>query len=379
MSTRRIIVTSVLALGALTSAVKAADAPAAKWYDKVTLGGYVEAYYQQGFTESGSSMLAVTPRAFDTKQNQFQFGGGELTFATADDKSKTSYYLDLLMGPKADVVNANNGLAASNFMVGQAFVTKTLGDAKFSFGKFVTPLGTEVISTPGNLNYSRSILFGSIPYYEVGLKVDYTLPASFVLTGMLDNGNSVDSAANNGKGYGAMLTYSGIKGLSLMGCWYSAPVIVAGDLSNQHFLDVVGGYTFTDTLSINAEYLYTTTLDPKPATTTPVMYTPVSPKTQGYAVYVNWTTPMAGLSVIPRFEQYYQPDANNTDGGLVPMGYGTVDNSSTLTLKYADGPLTHYLEYRADASNLYKYAGSKPADPMTQIQQTVTYAAMYGF
>ena len=37
------------------------------------------------------------------------------------------------------------------------------------FGKFVTPLGNEVIEAKDNWNYSRGILFGyAIPFYHVG-------------------------------------------------------------------------------------------------------------------------------------------------------------------------------------------------------------------
>jgi hypothetical protein len=37
------------------------------------------------------------------------------------------------------------------------------------------------------------------------------------------------------------------------------------------------------------------------------------------------------------------------------------------------------LEYRADASNLYKYMSGDAPATMTQLNQTLTYAVMYGF
>ena len=38
-------------------------------------------------------------------------------------------------------------------------------------GKFVTPIGAEVIESQDNWNYTRSILFGyAIPFYHVGVR-----------------------------------------------------------------------------------------------------------------------------------------------------------------------------------------------------------------
>jgi len=382
---------SVLGLAGLVAGAAHADAPATKWYDKVTLGGYVDSYYQQMIggdgisTSTPAGLPSTIPgqpqfRSFDKKANQFQFGGGELTLATSDDKSKTSYYVDLLLGPLADAVNANNGLTSSTgFMVGQAFVTDTFGNAKFTLGKFGTIIGTEVTSPLADPNFSRGQVYALEPVYSTGLKVDYTLPASFVLTGVLDDGNSVDSAISEGKGYGLELAYSGIKNLSTSLSYYGAPVTkTAAGISYQDFINFLAAYQATDTLSFNAEYLYTTTIDTNTNTNPNNGPVAKSPKTNAYALYASWTTPMAGLSIVPRFEQVVTPDNSNT--GISPY----VTNSYTLTLKYADGPLTHFLEFRDDSSDLFQFSDYKPTSTapfgtLSQSQMTLTYAAAYGF
>lgn len=380
MNVRKLSISTAVGMAGILAAGAHADAPAAKWYDKVTLGGYVDSYYQQSINKpADNSPLQGGQRAFDPSENQFTFGGGELTLKTSDDATKTGYMLDLLFGPMADIVNsANSGLAKSNFMVGQAYVTKAMGKATFTMGKFATPIGTEVISLPGNLNFSRSILFTKIPYYHVGLKLDYALMDTLTLSGWVDDGNSVDAAPNVGKDLGFVIAYTGIKNLSLSVIGYENPNLVGSLLGNSDTLDVLAAYTFSDSLSANLEYLYQTQLDPNPATTTPVVYTPLSPKQQGVAAYVSWMTPVKNLSLIPRWEQYAQPDADNV---TVPY----VEDSTTITLKYMDGPLTHYLEYRADAINLFAYdsgnydATATPPITKSQTNQTVTYAVSYGF
>ncbi len=44
-------------------------------------------------------------------------------------------------------------------------------------GKFVTPIGAEVIESQDNWNYTRSTLFGyAIPFYHTGLRA--TVPSA---------------------------------------------------------------------------------------------------------------------------------------------------------------------------------------------------------
>jgi len=365
---------SVLGLAGLVAGAAHADAPATKWYDKLTVGGYIDGYYQMPLTGDTVSVNKAYPnRVFDTTTNEFNFGGGELTLATSDDKSKTSYYVDLLLGPLADVVNAPN-YAPSGFMVGQAYVTDSFGNAKFTLGKFGTIIGTEVTSPLADPNFSRGLVYGLEPVYSTGLKLDYTLPASFTLTGLIDDGNSVDNAISEGKGYGLELAYAGIKNLTTSLAYYGAPVAkLPTGISYQDFLNFLAAYQATDTLSFNAEYLYNTTLstitntDPNKG---PVAF---SPKTQAYALYASWTTPMAGLSIVPRFEQVVRPDSR------VGLTNNYLNNSYTLTLKYVEGPLTHFLEFRDDSSNNYVYSDNKPTPTFSQSEMTLTYAAAYGF
>ena len=43
------------------------------------------------------------------------------------------------------------------------------GKVQWDAGKFVTPIGAEVIESQDNWNYTRSILFGyAIPFYHLG-------------------------------------------------------------------------------------------------------------------------------------------------------------------------------------------------------------------
>jgi hypothetical protein len=350
---------------------------------KLTVSGNLDSYYtlnlNDNVTPNATGSNGVANRSFDTKSNEFAFEGGEVNFASIDDATKTGAFVNLLVGPKADLINANNGLATSNFMVGQAYVNKTWGDAKFTFGKFPTFIGTEVEAVTGDNNFSRGLVYGLEPVYNVGLKVDYSLPASFTLTGQLDNGNSVDNAISEGKGYGIALAWAGVKNLGLTASWSGEPSSkTAAGIKYTDFANVLASYQAMDSLGFNFEYLYKTTIDVVTGNAA------LSPKQHGIALYANWATPMKGLSLLPRVEWVMSPDNTNTMTFTPPttvVASPYAQNSYTLTLKYVDGPLTHFLEYRADASDLYQYSGPNPttASDAKQISQTVTYAAAYSF
>jgi len=357
---------------------------------KLTVSGNLDSYYTLNLNDnvtpnvvnsSTGGSNGVANRSFDTKSNEFAFEGGEVNFASIDDATKTGAFVNLLVGPKANIINGNNVVGStSNFMVGQAYINKTWGDAKFTFGKFPTLIGTEVEAVTGDNNFSRGLVYGLEPVYNVGLKVDYSLPASFTLTGQLDNGNSVDDAISEGKGYAIALAWAGVKNLGVTASWSGEPSAkTAAGIDDTDFANVLLSYQAMDSLGFNAEYLYKTTIHAD-VTTAGV----VNQKQHGIALYANWATPMKGLSLLPRVEWVMSPDNANTVTGTTPAtlaGTPYAQDSYTLTLKYVDGPLTHFLEYRADASDLYQYSGPNPTSQsdLKQVSQTVTYAAAYSF
>jgi len=407
-STKKGFIAGALLLGALAApAISRADAtPAATpvpWYSKVTVGGYVDEYYQFYLNRpSDSSANSVQPlqyRAFDTTTNQFSFGGGELTLKQNDASSNTGYFVDLLMGPLAS--QYNGGTSLDGLGIGQAYLTQAFGNATFTLGKFGTPIGNEVTYLPSNANFSRSLLFTQEPLYETGLRLDYALPGSLVVSGFVDNGNSVDNVVNSGKDWGAIIAYSGVKNLSLTGVYYLNPgytlggigTDATGDIANIDWFNFVASYTVNGSLSFAGEYLLKDYIQPVVPTGTKAF----DPKQQGYALYSTWS--MGNFSLSPRFEQWFNPDGGSAAGvntiNLTPaqaahagIVSGTAPyqlNDITVTLKYAMGPLSHILEYRADASNRYEFLtgnvpnGAGQTATWSQVQNTITYAAVYSF
>ena len=76
--------------------------------------------------------------------------------------------------------------------IGQAYLSYQADVGKglqIDFGKFVTPLGFEVIKTKDDWNYSRSLLFSlAIPFYHMGVRATYNVNDKIALAGAVVNG-----------------------------------------------------------------------------------------------------------------------------------------------------------------------------------------------
>jgi hypothetical protein len=362
MDIRRHLIGGLLAGAVIAPAMVQADAPAPKWYDKVTVGGYAAGDYEFWLNQPAAFGATTVPgRAFDGVANAFDYTG-ELTLAYADTASGTSANIDLLYGALGKGINgANVGIATT---IGQGYLSQAWGPLTLDLGKFATPVGYEVWNVTSDANFSRSLTYNLEPLFSVGAKLDYAGPGGFGANLWVDNGQNIDPygtvATDDGKGLGLALSYSGIKSLALNAQYYnfdSAQIAANTDTTD---IDVNAAYTLSDSLSFAAEYFYTTTISGIANT--------LSSKTNSLALYATYVTPVKNLTVSGRAEQVNSPDAAlNT----------RVTDSYTVTAKYAMGPVTDILEYRADAQNGYNYLTSNGTP--TQVDNTVTIAATYGF
>jgi hypothetical protein len=409
------LLASALAIPSFASADDATATPVATptplaWYQKITVGGYLDAYYQLNLNEA-SSLTPLSGRAYNTQVNQFTYGGGQLTLKQGDSASGTGYFVDLLLGQ----MNATYDAASTDPLaveLGEAYITQAFGNATFTLGKFATPIGYEGTYLPSDANFSRSLLYQNEPTFQTGLELSYNLPASLVGALWIDDGPSEDSTIapnyagiptidqgffapndlTSGKGYGAQLAYSGIKNLSLTGTYYLADDLDSVNLnngttgiSNLQLINGIASYTATSSLSFAGEYLaqiYTGNWASDDYFINQGSHGNYL-QSSGYALYATWNTPVANLSLSPRFTQWFNPNTGapvGTPGATTPYQL----DDYTVTLKYQMGPVAHTLEYEATASNLTQFAGgagnptlgySKPTD----VQQTLTYAAIYSF
>ena len=191
---RTSVTLGLLALGVLflpgppAAAQDAAPSPPPPEPPKIDVTGFVDVYYLYDFNKVDPAL-----RSFDVQHSAFSLSLAEIAFAkgvTTD--SRVGFRMDLDFGKTADLVAAYEPEPDGKEIykhVQQAYLSLLTGKVQWDVGKFVTPMGAEVIESQDNWNYSRSVLFGyAIPFYHTGLRATLPVNDKLALAGYLVNG-----------------------------------------------------------------------------------------------------------------------------------------------------------------------------------------------
>src|SRR5712691_6076891 len=177
-------IAAALAVPAIAAAQQAAK-PSVPTLDQVfeasgiAVDGYIDAGYSRlsgtGTFTSAPGVPGVPNRVFDTERNSFLLHQAAINIGKQP-KEGFGGFANLTLGKDADVIapfDSNPG-ATKKFDVTQAFAQYATGPFTVIAGKYVTAAGAEVIKSPSNVNYSRSILFGyAIPFTHTGVRATY--------------------------------------------------------------------------------------------------------------------------------------------------------------------------------------------------------------
>ncbi len=256
------LLTPLAALGQATPpAAPAPTAPAATpesakpppWYTTVTFNGMVDAYYQ--VRADAAQDVTNVGRVFDAASG-FNLGYAKLTAAMAP--APAGFRLDLGFGPAADVITP----ASSAKYVQQAYAAVLLGPVELDLGRFVTSAGAEVIEAKDNWIYSRSLLFGLIPFTHVGAKATATVMPGLTATLGVNNGWDVIAGGQPAKTGQLSLAYSGPSSSTVAVNLYEGinPTTYSGTANTKFYrtlVDVVAGASFGP-LDVNANLDWST-------------------------------------------------------------------------------------------------------------------------
>jgi hypothetical protein len=293
-------------------------------------------------------------------------------------EGRTGYHVSLAFGDGINAVNgtdpANETSCSSSGTLCGGFA-QYLKEAYFSYlapvgsglqidvGKFVTPMGAEVIESKDNWNYSRGLLFGyAIPYYHFGGRAKYTFNSKYNLTGFVVNGWNNIGDNNSGKTYGFSFVSNPTKtvsytinflagpetaGSGVFGQDSSGKILNVNDIWRQTW-DAIVTYNPTAKLSLMGNFDYgrgDRTFAPNPSELTP---NPLNPPVYwfggaGYAKYaIDANDYVAG-----RYEYF-----EDHDGFMTGTGDPRI-HIHEFTATYQRTLATHLLtrlEYRRDMS-----------------------------
>jgi hypothetical protein len=167
----------------------------------------VSAFADAGYTSASVASVVGTPggsqitgRVFDTLNDQIQFHNFNLQAAY---NGPIGGKVEASFGDDANVINSypkNTVDPGTDVDLTQAYAQLQSGAFTFIAGKFETLAGAEVIESPSDLNFSRSILFGyAVPFTHTGVRLTWALsPALSVIVGANRGWDTTQANSKNG-------------------------------------------------------------------------------------------------------------------------------------------------------------------------------------
>jgi hypothetical protein len=224
----------------------------------IQFSGFADAGYT---SHTGSTSLQFTnggnSRVFDYIDHQPALQN--LNIAAALNAGALGGKLELSMGSDADIIAAYPA-AFNGFDLTQAYLSYTSGPFTLIGGKFETLAGAEVIESPSNTNFSRSILFGfAVPFTHTGARLTFA-PNSKISAILGVNAGWDDMHDTNGQRtveYGIALNPSAAFSLTAQG--YTgfeqiSNVPLSTVQGQRKLIDIVGTYHANPKLTFVANY-----------------------------------------------------------------------------------------------------------------------------
>ena len=227
--------------------------------------GYIDAGYS--YANRNLEGAALPDRVFDSQNNSFALHQFGLQVAKQPTRGFGGV-VNITAGTDAQVIHAFPETtlgAGSMFDITQAYGQYAMGSLTLMAGKFVTLAGSEAIWTPSNNNFSRSILFGAIPFTHTGVRAGYAVSNTVTLYGGINNGWDQLTDANKGKTVELGATIIPIRPLTINVTGYfgqeratapgAPPAGGAVPQDQRQLLNVVANYTINNRMSAGGEIL----------------------------------------------------------------------------------------------------------------------------
>jgi hypothetical protein len=226
----------------------------------VSLNGYIDAAYSWA---NKNVETGFSNRVFDSQNNSFALRQVGL-MVSKQPKEGFGGVVNVTIGSDAQFIHSfpeTGGPGASTFDITQGYGQYATGSLTLMAGKFVTLSGTEVIWSPSNTTFSRSMLFGSVPFTHTGVRASYALGDQLTLYGGINNGWDQLTDGNRGKTVELGAAYTPIKPLSLYFSGYSGKesaggVTGTGPQDTRNSFDFVATWSITNAMSLGGEILY---------------------------------------------------------------------------------------------------------------------------
>jgi hypothetical protein len=401
--------------GSFNPSPSADDAPAkitvASLLGPITLSGFGDVYYGYDNNHPFNNLSGL--RSFESPTNGFNFNMAELILDKAPDatsgESRLGYHVAAGYGYAAKLINGsdNTGFGdGSNFYLKEAYVSYLAPVGKgltFTVGKFVTPMGAEVIESNANWNYSRGDLFNfAIPFFHFGASAKYAFNSKWSATGYLVNGwnntiinHNAAIGSSSGLTYGVSVAYTPNMKWSVTENYFAGPVTDGFGLGGQtlddwkQISDTVIGYTPNTkwAFQLNGDYGF----GPRSYTGTCASVVVSSPVSEGGTTPTCVAGPTVNWWGVAGYAKYnWSPKTNfavRYEYFDDPQGYVGLTNFNRGWAQEITGPYSYNLtsallirgEYRYDFASLPIFPQSFSNSKSVKEQNTATVSFVYTF
>lgn len=318
---------AIIASMLTTSLTFAQDVPATP---STTFAGSADAYYKYDFSGVDNSLTSFT-----NSHNSFELGMASIE--ASHKKGKASVFVDLGFGNRAAQFAYND--EESTFMIKQLNFTYEFSDTfKVTAGSFGTHIGYELLDAVDNKNYSMSYAFTYGPFFNTGVKAQYTSGKFSFMAGVSNptDFKTTIEAGSSQKTFIGQLGYVGDTGNAYFNVT-SGSSNPASDENKTQF-DFVGSKKVSDTFSLGFNGTYAMTNNDFDSSLDGEWFALV-----GYANFAWKET----LSLAYRLEYL---DAKEATAGLGSLAGASVVGN-TLSLNYKVGNLTIIPEFRVDTAS----------------------------
>jgi hypothetical protein len=319
-----------LALSASITFAQETPAPA------TTFAGSADMYYKYDFSNQQGNSLT----SFTGAHNSFELGMASIE--ASHKMGKASVFVDLGFGSRASEFTYND--AANTFMIKQLNFTYEFSDNfKVIAGSFGTHIGYELLDAVDNKNYSMSYAFTNGPFFNTGIKAQYTAGKFSIMAGVANptDFKSALDAGSTQKTFIGQLGYVGGSGSAYFNVTSGSVNPVSAKNTTQ--FDFVGSKKITEALSLGVNGTYTIVADDFDNSLDGEWFSLV-----GYASYAI----KENLSLAYRLEYFDDKNALSTSA----IGGNVFGN--TLSLNYKSGNLTFIPEIRIDNSSVNSFSNS---------------------
>jgi Putative beta-barrel porin-2, OmpL-like. bbp2 len=317
----------ILALMLTTSMIFAQETPA----PATTFAGSADMYYKYDF----ANLAGNGKTSFTNSHNSFELGMASIE--ASHKMGKASVFVDLGFGNRAKEFTYNDN--ASSFMIKQLNFTYEFSDKfKVTAGSFGTHIGYELLDAVDNKNYSMSYAFTNGPFFNTGVKAQYTSgKVSFMagITNPTDFKTAIEAGSTQ-KTFIGQVAYVGDSG-SIYFNATSGSSNPATSVNKTQF-DIVASKKISDKFSLGFNGTYALIKDDVTTANDEKWFALI-----GYASYAA----KDNLSLAYRLEYFDATDAAVT----LPALGGSSIVGNTLSLNYKVGNLTIIPEVRVDISS----------------------------